>query len=301
MISLLEVVVTFVGTMFILALAAERLQEIVKASLALKSWTRLSSVRRLVIEAARAQGLLQTDGEEIVEELVQRLRNLGQNGLRSKAVRLDAIDKCQLSGLIVAVDAARVSGLKIVSADEARKRLQAIGRQTEEWFDLAMEPVADRYRRRMQLWAVAAALVIVGVLNADALAIVRRARSDPAFRQAVATQAARLLAADSAARLRADSTAGRDTGAALRAPVTAHDSAAALRDSLLLAATTGSQALFQGYPKGWKFSWQWLLGILFSTLLVSLGAPFWHDVLEGVFGWKNKVRSEAAPGASRTP
>lgn len=297
MISLLEVVVTFVGTMFILALAAERLQEIVKASFALKSWTKLSAVRGLVIEAARAQGLMQTDGEEIFDEVIQRLRNLGQNGLRPKAVRLDAIDKCQLSGLIAAVDAARVSGLKILSADEAGRRLQLIGNRTEGWFDLAMDPVADRYRRRMQLWAVAAALVIVVVLNVDALAVVRRAQTDPVFRQAMATQVERLQVADSSARAHHDSAAVRDTGAAARARSAAQDSAIALRDSFLLAATTGPQALFGGYPKGWTFSWPWLLGILLSTLLVSLGAPFWHDVLEGVFGWKNKLRSETAAGA----
>ena len=301
MISLLEVVITFVGTMFILALAAERLQEIVKASLALKAWTKLSAIRGLVIEAARAEGLMQTDGEEIVDEVVQRLRNLGQNGLRPKAIRLDAIDKCQLSGLIAAVDAARISGLKILSAADAGKQLQAIGKRTEGWFDLAMVPVADRYRRRMQLWAVAAALIIVGVLNVDALALVRRARTDPAFRQAVASQVERLQAADSSARAHRDSTAVRDTGVAARTPAVAQDSAAALRDSLLLAATAGTQALFGGYPKGWKFSWQWLLGILFSTLLVSLGAPFWHDVLESVFGLKNKMRLDGAGGQAAAP
>lgn len=292
--SLLEVLATFVGTMMILALAAERLQEVVKASLALKGWTRLSAVRRLVIEAARAKGLMRTDGEELFEELVQRLRNLGQNGLRKKAVRLDAIDKCQLSSLIRGVDAGRVSGLGMLSAAEAATRLEAVGKQVEDWFDLAMEPVANRYRRRMQLWAVASALLVVGVLNADAFAIAKQARSDQQFRETVTAQVARLRIADSLAGLHSDSSAPGDTsGSHSVQPVLSTP-----QDSILLAALTGSTPLFRGYPAGWKFSMQWLLGILFSALLVSLGAPFWHDILESVFGLKNRIRTGGADGAA---
>ena len=33
-----------------------------------------------------------------------------------------------------------------------------------------------------------------------------------------------------------------------------------------------------------------LLGWLIMTLLLSLGAPFWHDALESLFGVKNLLR-----------
>jgi hypothetical protein len=45
----------------------------------------------------------------------------------------------------------------------------------------------------------------------------------------------------------------------------------------------------------------WWLGILLSTFLVSLGAPFWHDTLETLFGIKNRVRAEAKKVEETTP
>jgi hypothetical protein len=299
MVSLLEVLLTFAGVMLMLALVAERLQEILKASFALKSGTRLAAVRQLVIESARAKGLLPTDGQQIFDEVVERLRNLGQNGLRRKAVRLDALDKCQLSQLIAVVNHAKVSGLSGGKDDDGKDKLREIGQQAEQWFDLAVDPVDDRHRRRMQLWALGTALVVVGALNADAFGILNQARNDPAYRQAVAAQAAGLQHADSVVKLLGDSAAAAakdsTTADSLRAKVAARrDTAVTRRDNLMLSSATGPTRLFAGYPKGWRFSWQWLLGMLLSAILVSLGAPFWHDVLESVLGLKNRIQLEAS-------
>jgi hypothetical protein len=45
----------------------------------------------------------------------------------------------------------------------------------------------------------------------------------------------------------------------------------------------------------------WWVGIVLSTLLVSLGAPFWHDLLEALFGLKNRVRAQAEKVTAETP
>jgi hypothetical protein len=148
----------------------------------------------------------------------------------------------------------------------------------------------------MQLWAVAAAAVVVGALNANVITIVQRALTDPAFREVAADQALRLRTADSVAQALRDSVAAApaDTSAAAvaaRARLAAQrDTAVARLDSLLRVSLAGSTSLFGGYPKGWRFSGEWLLGMIASVLLVSLGAPFWHDVLESVFGLKSRLR-----------
>lgn len=304
MLSLLEVVLTFVGVMLILALIAERLQELVKASLALKSGTRLAAIRRLVIESARSKGLMPIDGQQIFEDLIERLRNLGQGGLRKSAVRLDSIDREQLSGLIKLVNSANVSGISGGKDEAAKTKLAEIGQQAEDWFDLAMRPVNDRHGRRMQIWSLAMALLVVGALNADAFAILKQARNDPEFRRVVAEQQARLQVADSEAKLVNDSLAAvPDTvkpDSARMKLLARRDSLVAGRDSLLFAAAQ-SPTLFAGYPHGWEFSWAWLFGILFSAVLVSLGAPFWHDLLESLVGMKNRIRLQAAGGGSPAP
>ncbi len=54
MASLLETALTFVATMLLLALAAQSLQDVTKFAFAIKAWTRLTAVRRLVQESATA-------------------------------------------------------------------------------------------------------------------------------------------------------------------------------------------------------------------------------------------------------
>jgi hypothetical protein len=43
---------------------------------------------------------------------------------------------------------------------------------------------------------------------------------------------------------------------------------------------------------------RWWIGIVASVLLVSLGAPFWHDLLETLFGLKNRMQAQAQQAAS---
>src|SRR5207247_1138142 len=81
MASLLETLVTFMGVMLILALAAQSVQEIIKIVFAIKSQTALRAVRGVVVEAAKASKLLESDGEAIFRSVFARLQGLGQNGV----------------------------------------------------------------------------------------------------------------------------------------------------------------------------------------------------------------------------
>jgi hypothetical protein len=295
MASLLEVVITFVGAILVLALAAQSLQEIVKSVLAFKSWARLTAVRRLVNESARAVGLMTPDGEEIMDQVIERLRNLGQKGFFKGRVRLDVVDKKKLADLIAGLDHNRIAGLRALDAEIGKGRLAQVAEQTKKWFDLSVDPVTDRYRRRMQFGALVAGLAVVLVGNADAFWILRQARNDPAFREAVNVQATSLSATDSTVRALNDSLESDTTAEdSVWEPLAARrDSAVAQRDSLALGAVRGDRPLFPGYSKDWRFSLEWLTGILISALLVGLGAPFWHDLLESLVGMKDRIRQRA--------
>ncbi len=295
MASLLEVIITFVSAMFVLALVAQSLQEVVKAAFGIKGGTRLTAVERLVMEATRVSGLTPTDGKDIFGQVVEKLRALGQPGIRKNVARLDVVDANQLSDLILEIDHARITGLTGVTNPPPADRLTKVAEYAAKWFDVSVGSVKDRYRRRMQLSAVVAGAVVVIALNADAFWIVRQSRNDPAFRQAVQLSAESLTVAEHIAQALTDSLE-RDTTAAdsVWEPLGARrDSAIAHRDSLVLAAVTGDSPLFRGYDKTWKFSFEWLIGILISALLVGLGAPFWHDLLESLFGFKERVRARA--------
>jgi hypothetical protein len=306
MLSLLETLLTFIGVMLVLALAAQSVQELVKVVFALKGQAALHGLRGLINEAVRAEGLGQS-GDEILKSVTRRLQGLGQNGVRPKALRLDALTASQLADLVTHVDAQDVGTLRTVHGDAAQAALKGVAERAVAWFPLAMEPVADRYRRRMRGVAFLSSAAVVWALNADALTIFRRAQEDDQFRRRVSAVTTELSSLQSRVRELGTRCVEVPAGRA-GAPVSTADSACrALRPALdsldqralQAAADTAFVAGFTG-PRRPRDP-NWWIGILLSTLLVSLGAPFWHDTLETLFGIKNRVRAEAKKVAETTP
>jgi hypothetical protein len=296
--SLLAVLIAFVGAILVLALAAQSIQELLKVIFAIKGHARLQALRGLLVESARSACQSETVGLGILESTQERLRNLGQAGMRSRAVRIDHLTREDLAGLIRSTDSTRTAELSGLGKAEREEKLDQIARQATAWFDLALAPVDERYRRRMRVWALLSSAIVVLGLNADAIAIFREARADPAFRARMDTVAAALdslrseeqrLEAGLAAAPDTQAAAGTDT-AALRASLTG---VRARRDTLVLHTAWGGTFL-SGARGPWRWRrLEWWLGILASILLVSLGAPFWHDLLEALFGLKNRIRAEA--------
>jgi len=294
MASLLEVLVTFVGAMLVLALAAQSLQEIIKASVGIKGGARQTALERLVMQSALGAGLNKPDGDDINKYLIDRLRALGQKGIWKTNLRLDVVDADKLRDLILELHPKDVRGLDGGDAGKGKAMLADVAERAHKWFPLSLDPVADRHERRMKIGAILAGAAVVLAVNADAFWILDHARNDPAFRTAVATQVDS-LGADARVVEAIDDTLQTDTtltNTQFEALLSRRDSAATRRDARALAALTGEGALFPGYT-GWQFSRRWLLGILISVLLVGLGAPFWHDLLASVMGMKERVRAKA--------
>jgi hypothetical protein len=305
MLSLLETLLTFVGIMLVLALAAESLQELVKAGFALKGQAALRGLRGLISEAVKSRGLTNS-GEEIYQSIVRRLQGLGQNGVRPTALRLDALTDKQLADLLRSVNPAEISDLKNMQHQNAGAELEELAETAKRWFPMAMDPVADRYRRRMRGLAFLSSAVVVWALNADAITLFRRARDDDQFRQHVNAATAELSglqkrvqeltqrcgtpATTDTTRASADSVCQRELEAARDTARVRGGQIAA--DTTFIAGLTGPRR-----PKEIK----WWIGILLSTFLVSLGAPFWHDTLETLFGIKNRVRAQAKKLEETTP
>jgi hypothetical protein len=296
MLSLLETLITFIGVMLVLALAAQSIQELIKIIFALKGQAALRGLRGLINEAVKSQGLINS-AEDIYQSIVRRLQGLGQNGVRSSALRLDALTASQLADLLEHLNPAEVADLKTAQPKTAQAALSELAQRAKDWFPLAMDPVADRYRRRMRGVAFVSSAVVVLALNADALVIFRQARDDDQFRQRVGVATAELGGLHQRVRdLGGRCVKGDSAGACeeLRPVLDSLDTRAlaVATDTTFLAGITGPRR-----PK----EFQWWLGILLSTLLVSLGAPFWHDALETLFGVKNRVRAETKKMEETTP
>ena len=190
-----------------------------------------------------------------------------ENGGRSVSMGDAATD---LTGLITN-DYSLATMLEAMTVSKART-VADLQPELAAWFDQGMSRVAGWYRRRAQYIILAVAAVVTVLTNASTVHVVRDIWQDDALRYAVAQETV-LIAASAAA-----------------SPA----SAAASPDALQI-----PSAVLDSFPMGWDgedpfglddqvptwtvMSWfAHLMGWLFTTAAVSLGAPFWFDLLSKV-------------------
>jgi hypothetical protein len=148
---------------------------------------------------------------------------------------------------------------------------EAFRRHLEGWYVDSMNEIADAYKHWARRLAVIVAFIVVVGLNADTLMLVQRLTMDGAFRVALVN------AAQDAAKLPPveGGTADTRVNAVL-------DRAKDVNLPLGWALAVTDPRHIPLEKSGWDFS-GWLLfkvfGLLITVSAVSLGAPFWFDML----------------------
>jgi hypothetical protein len=156
--------------------------------------------------------------------------------------------------------------------DEKEDRLAAFKKAAETWYDDTMARVSGWYRRRVQLVLWCIALTLAVLLNVDSVNLARVFWSDETVRAAVVAQAER--------------TAEQGEGEAVSQQLEA------LEVPLGWSFDGGAQDL----PGGWQSWLAKVIGILLTSAAISLGAPFWFDLL----GKVARLRSSGSPPPPRT-
>lgn len=147
-------------------------------------------------------------------------------------------------------------------ADDGADDIEKYRRNVADWFDDMMERAGGVYKRKMKICSFAVAMAVVIAVNGDSAQVAKSLWEDTALRAQIAEAAAELV---------------EDTG---------------LADDL--ADLTVISAELRPLPIGWDFdapgwSSDWyrspggwiikLFGLLFTAMAVTLGAPFWFDLL----------------------
>jgi hypothetical protein len=161
----------------------------------------------------------------------------------------------------------------IVAIDAAGGELATAKANIEAWFDSTMERVSGWYRRRTQLWLFCLAIALVGILNVNTIVLADHLSQNKAQRELLVGEAA-VIAKDSA----------------FQHPVTHADS---------MAAGAAAKARFEklNLPVGWSGPWQgWprtIAGLLITAIALTLGAPFWFDLLSKMMTVRSTVKPKA--------
>ncbi|HEX6746309.1 MAG TPA: hypothetical protein VF092_03260 [Longimicrobium sp.] len=166
----------------------------------------------------------------------------------------------------------------LTALDTANGELAAAQKNVEAWFNGSMDRVSGWYKRRTQSILFFVGLGVTVVMNVNSIGIATALIRSPALRDAVVAQA-QTLAADTALaqRLAADTSRTADSLVTtnIRRQVAAINSL-----DLPIGWAEGMRGPIEGRSGvAW---WDWaspILGWLLTAFAVTLGAPFWFDVL----------------------
>jgi hypothetical protein len=165
-------------------------------------------------------------------------------------------------------EAAMISG-QVTSAEHQIERLRG---NIEAWFETTMDRVTGWYKRWQQIVSLMIACVLVAVANADTIMLARRLTRDNAFRASVVAEV------DRATQINAAGPTANNPN--LRALLSDSESLALplgwIRPQRQAGPDPEAGEQVPGDLGGWVVK---LIGLSISALAVSLGAPFWFDVL----------------------
>ena len=187
---------------------------------------------------------------------------------------------------------------------EAGKDIEQLDSNIEIWFNNAMERVTGWYKSKSQVITFCIALIVTMASNGDTIAITNTLANNQALRQALVAQAeeyAKRESSNDAVQLRTALTQVGDSGSGYKSGIAASLS---VLDSLTRPGTRIKQNIGEldqlGVPLGWRETpagWEWLTkitGLLLTTLALTLGAPFWFDILKKVVNITSSGASSAA-------
>ena len=162
-------------------------------------------------------------------------------------------------------------GLLLGLVDTADSRVGKLKRRVAECFDAAMERVAGWYKRQVTWFLLAVATAVTLAVNADTIHIAEQLWRDGALRGAVAAAA---------------------------------EAAVAAGDSSRLDERTELETFPLGYPDGFPgiagITGRMVVGWLLTIAAISLGAPFWFDLLGRIARLRAAGRARGT-GGPRAP
>jgi hypothetical protein len=238
----------------------------------------------------------------------------------------DALDKKTISGGAVKISDETLSYLKSIWAD-AQGDVEKFKEYLENWFDETMERATGWYKKHTQVILFFIGLVIAIVFNVDTIKIVGKLQKDPKLREQIVQQADAFLKAHPdldkellAQKAEYDSLLKnikpgipvadsiRKTKLKDSLDLVKYQTLTAMRDTLLHQADSllnndlkKTNGLLGAGLGSYECSFcdlgcffKSLLGWIITALAISLGAPFWFDLLNKLMKLRNSATSSSS-------
>jgi len=259
--STLQTLLALVVLIYVLCVIVQFLQEGVKALLNTKAKT-----MEKVIQKFMGEDLLKPNQVEAA---------LKSRGLDSLAA-LENFNKDDFRQLINAIP---FTNEQLQILDKAQTTVEQFRDHAEATYDGAMAKFQRLYAANNKRLAIGLGFAVVLALNASAIKIYEILAVNEAMSQTIVATASTANQPNP----------GGGTSQAFVPDQTREAITKELQDYPILLRTTK-------YPTDIKDAWN-DIGLIIMGLLVSLGAPFWNDILKGMTGVNNALNS----GGSKTP
>jgi hypothetical protein len=260
--STFQTLLALVVLIYVLSVIVQALQEVIKSIAGTKANTMAQTVEKFMgahLTLPQVQGALQKRGLDITA-----LESLNKEDFRSLLDGIEFLDP-QLQGIVANVNATLEQKKDNVAAayEAARASFQKV------------------YTTKNKVFAAAISLVIVLALNANLIMIYQELAADQVMAQAIVGKASS-ASCSSASNATTQQSDLASTYSANRDCIKA-----ALQNYPILVRSSKQQ-----YGKDWSEScFYTIVGLLLMVFLVSLGAPFWNDILKGVTGINNALNT----------
>jgi len=155
----------------------------------------------------------------------------------------------------------KVKGTLSTLARDAQDDFERYRNSTAEWFDNMMDRLGGKYKRNMQYLSISVAALLVVAINADSIQVATALWKDEVLRESVVQSATNLV-----------DQKNTDNNFDLNSAI---EKIRPFPIGWDFKPSTQSGDWFRSF-EGWLLK---LFGLVFTTLAVSLGAPFWFDLL----------------------
>jgi len=166
----------------------------------------------------------------------------------------------------------------------------------ENWFDAAMENVSRLFSQQARVWAAVVAFLVVLVVNADTLFIFNRLNTDETLREAIVVSADEFsLQTPVELGESADPEASPDLEGTFQR---INELQSGLIDSFYILGWVDSNGDARIPATGGDWVSR-IIGLVITGIAVSLGAPFWFDVLKNLTSLRRGGEVTTTPSETR--
>jgi hypothetical protein len=281
----LDTVIAMIIVILILSLIVQSIQSVIKKWFKLKSRSILDSLHDL-FEYAQLKEMSAKEAAESAEKLVERVKEelklLGRVSLIRKNAMVDSIAKEDLLKILDRIDS---TGLKA---------------KVDQWYETVMQGFEERYTRHMKTVAIFISIFVVIFFNANFFDVYQNISRNDLLRNSLIAQTD-----DINKRLRElppqnNQAPPEDRTQRQQAEEELKQARQQLQLDMDRAAGLGFKPLTKAQVSnffsgnvGFLEVLRSLLGWTIMVMLLSVGAPFWQDALESLFGIKNLLRKKS--------